>query len=148
MIHPLGNSLATPADRAPRHDGPAQLAAAGWKLGDVLQLYASIGESFERDMAQYGGGHGGLLISRPDLLLMARPVVLADLQRGEDRWLADHGAADAWFVRLLVGTASLDRAVREMPYYLPRICWYRAFRNARGSLRFYRTETVIQKMRN
>lgn len=127
-------------------DLPVERAA--WSLIEVQRLYARAGRNLERDLANYLGGHGGYMVSRPDLLLMARPAVLEDLRAGEERWLRDNGQADAWYVHFLAGRGGLKSAVREMPYRLPWVCWYRNFRHSGGPVHYYRTETLIAKLRN
>lgn len=114
-----------------------------WSMAAVLRLYAAAGQRFEADLAHYVNGTGGYVIARPDLLLLFRPVVRADL----GTWLAAAGTADAWYVRLLAGPGSLRAAIHEMPYFLPWCCWHRNFRRPGGPVRLARTETIINKLR-
>lgn len=124
---------------------PATLTS--WSLATVLRLYAAAGFGFETDLAQYAGGHGGYALSRPDLLIFFRPAIRAHLEAGEDRWLANPGEADAWYIRLLAGRGTLRAAVHEMPYYLPWCCWHRNLRQPGGPVHVACTETIIKKLR-
>ncbi len=107
----------------------------------AVRIYAEHGLVLARDLEQYLRHPLALCIKRPDLLLLARPVELASW----DRWLDEPGAADAWYIRLLVGTPAA--ALAEMPHVLPWCCWHRNFRTPGGRLHVAPTSSIIKKLR-
>jgi hypothetical protein len=110
-------------------------------IEQAVQIYARHGLTLARDLEAYLRHPLAHVVKTPDLLLLARPVVLADFER----WLDEPGAADAWYIRLLVGRPGA--ALREMPHTLPWCCWHRNFRTPGGRLHVVATDQLIKKLR-
>lgn len=110
-------------------------------MAQAMRLYSAANEHIEVDLGAYLR-HGSVIV-RPELVLLYRPIS----RRRPDDWLADHGEADAWYVRLLVGRGTLRAALAEMPYVLPWCCWHRDFRNPGSPLHCARTDQLIKKLR-
>lgn len=134
-------TLAAPVESAltPVHSSPNK-----WSAAEVMRLYARTTDRFEADLAQYVNGSGGYVIARPDFLALFRPVQRANLEA----WLPEPGAADAWYIRFLAGPNSLHALLGAMPYFLPWCCWHRNLRRPGGPVHQYRTELIVNKLRN
>jgi hypothetical protein len=110
-------------------------------IDQAAQIYAQHGMVLARDLEDYLRDAHAHVIKTPDMLLLARPVDVANVER----WLADPGEANAWYVRLLIGRPLA--AMREMPYPLPLCCWHRNFRTPGGPLHVAATHRILNKLR-
>lgn len=110
-------------------------------IEQAAQIYARHGLVLARDLEAYLRHPWARVVKAPDLVLLARPVSLA----APERWLQEPGAADAWYVHLLVGP--LEAALAHMPYCLPAVCWHRNFRTPGGHLHVVATDQLIKKLR-
>lgn len=110
-------------------------------MANAIRISIASGLRIERDLGEYL--REGSVVVRPDMVLLYRPTVKAR----PDEWLDEPGAADAWYVRLLVGRGSLRTAIEEMPYILPWCCWHRNLRCPGGPVHFARTERIINILR-
>jgi hypothetical protein len=109
-------------------------------LSVIQKLYAESGGCFEAELAHFL--RHGYVFSQPDMFLMCAPCSLA--QSGA---ITEPECADAWFVGLAVGDGALNWLIRQMPWYLPKVAWYRDFKHRTGRLHVWPTETLIAKLR-
>lgn len=112
-------------------------------IEQAARLYQGEGMELHADISNYLVHPHGYVIKRPDLFLLARPIVLDD----PERWLKrdELGEANAWFVKMLVGTWAA--ALREMPHPLPFCCWHRQFtQGPTGRLHVVATERLQKKI--
>jgi hypothetical protein len=109
-------------------------------LARALRMYARGNRRLEVDLGQYV--RGGYVVARPDLLLLFRPIRVAE----PDTWLEDAAQADGWYVGLLAGAGGPRAAIREMPYHLPWCCWRRNFRHPGGPVHFVCTDKLVNKL--
>lgn len=99
--------------------------------------------SFEDDLQDYL--YNGVVISRPDLFVMAKVCDLSNeelnrLRKGElpaDDSIS--GAEAGWFIRMLVG--DLRIALASMPYYFPKIAFSR---HQQSRIRVYKLDRLLQ----
>jgi len=110
-------------------------------IEQAAQIYAQHGLVLARDLEAYLRDPHAHVIKTPDMLLLARPVDVAQV----DRWILEQSEANAWYVHLLVGRPL--EAMREMPYPLPLCCWHRNFRNPNGPLHVVPTNRILNKLR-
>jgi len=83
----------------------------------------------------------GFVFSRPDVLLVCRPVVSTasvDLIRAADYHFAWEDS-DCWCISMLCG--NMAKAWDFMPWFLPLMCFERAL-DSNASLRFYATKAL------
>lgn len=110
-------------------------------IEQAVQIYHDHSLVLAHDLQDYLRHPFARVIKTPDLLLLARPVVMAEWAD----WIEDPGTADAWYIRLLVGRP--QAAAVEMPYRLPWCCWHRNFRTPGGRLHVVPTDQLIKKLR-
>jgi hypothetical protein len=109
-------------------------------LSVIQKLYAGRDVPFEVELAHFL--KHGYVFSEPDMFLMCAPCSLE--QNGT---ITEPGCADAWLVGLAVGPGALNWLIRKMPWYLPKVAWYRDFKHKNGRLHVWPTETLIAKLR-
>lgn len=98
---------------------------------EARQLYSEHGLDFERDLGFYLTN--GVVVSRPDRFIMAKPIVAAE---GADSW--NPPKPDCWYVHCAVGRSALDWFLPQAPFRLPLLAW-RRFKNLGNPLRIYST---------
>lgn len=91
-------------------------------IDQAKELYAQHGLSLGREIGAFLDT-GSVVLSTPDRLLLARPILL---ERPREWPPAE--PADAWFVRLAIGRGALAWFMQQMPYPLPFLAWRRGFR--------------------
>lgn len=95
-------------------------------ISQALLYYQSIGATkpFEVELGEYlRFGH---VIATPKTFAMGKQVEL-------------EGKGKAWFVCMAVG--NLGELVRQIPYYLPWVCF---FRRGRGDLHIWKTDRLMR----
>lgn len=118
---------------------PAEIPA----IEQAAAHYAAQGLVLARDLEHYLLHPHGLVIKRPELFVLARPVVLDE----PTRWLGrdEAGEANAWFIKFLVGR--VPAAVAQMPRRLPFCCWHRQFRDgSHGRLHVVETDNLLRRI--
>lgn len=98
---------------------------------EARKLYAEHGLDFERDLGFYLTN--GVVVSRPDRFIMAKPIVSKD---GDDSW--NDEKADCWYVHCAVGRGALEWFLMQAPFRLPFIAW-RRFKNKNNPLKIFST---------
>ena len=96
-------------------------------MTEARSLYQKMGYpmSLEHDIADYL--QQGYMIRTPDFLVLGKPVKLFTTTEPHDQW--DTVGADAWYIKLLVG--SLKALLDMVPYPLPFVCFERWARGVR-----------------
>ena len=112
----------------------------GQAIATAKQLYASAGLKLEAELGFYLDR--GFVFSGPDRLLLCNPGVSDDPAK-----IATPGEADCWFVRLAVGPGALRWFLQQMPWYLPKVAWYRNFKNPGGPLHVWDTNRLVKLLR-
>jgi len=95
-------------------------------------LYEKEGRNFEERLGWYLVN--GLVVSREDRFLMAKPI---DSSVGEYDWSPDK--PDTWYVEVAVGKNALEWFLLQAPYRLPKLAW-RRFKQRESKLKYYNTE--------
>jgi hypothetical protein len=81
--------------------------------------------------------HHGYVISSPDMLMLFRPSKVDNA----DSWFNPH--PDCWFVEIAFGAGRMIDMIKAMPYKLPKVCFYRGFKNVDDKLRVYDTNRIL-----
>lgn len=100
---------------------------------EAKQMFAEHGLNFEEQLSWYLTN--GVVISREDVFLMAKPI---DLAKGDDSWCPEK--PDCWYVHCAVGKRSPRWFLEQAPYSLPYLAW-RRIRDSKNDLRVYNTKT-------
>lgn len=109
-------------------------------LDKANELYAKAGINFTQDLAFHL--RNGYVFSDPEHFLMGFPVILAN-----PNTIARPGEAEAWHVRLAIGQGALGWFLRQMPWFLPFVCWHRTLKNSKGALHVWPSEILMKRLR-
>lgn len=109
-------------------------------IASAKKLYDEQGLRFEAVLAHYLD-HGYVFVE-PGRLVMGSPV-----REEQPDKIAAPGEADCWHVHLAVGEGAMKWFIRQMPWYLPKICWRREFKANASRLHVWPTDKLINKLR-
>ena len=102
-------------------------------LLEAKQMYARLGQDFERDLGFYLTN--GVVFSLPDRFLMAKQM---DTRLGDEIW--NPTTANSWYVHCAVGKNCLRWFLDQAPVKFPYLAWRRMKNPAKNNLRIYPTE--------
>lgn len=100
---------------------------------EAKQLYRRHGLDFERDLGFYLTN--GVVISRPDKFIMAKPIVAKE---GDDCW--NPASPDCWYVHCAAGRGALAWFLSQAPFRLPLLAWRRFKNSPQNPLKIYQTD--------
>lgn len=84
------------------------------------------------------------VISSPNLFAMFRPVRSDAPAEAIGDPAHEFAGPDAWYIDQLAGTQPLDQLVHQLPFPLPKICFYR---NEQPRLHIYWTDQLAAQLR-
>lgn len=105
-------------------------------LDQAKALYTRNGLDFEADLVAYM--RHGYVWCGPDRFMMAKPI-----EGSEADWNPKNPRA--WYVHMAVGEGCLSWFIRQAPFSLPFIAWFRR-KHSRQALKFYPTDRLSAKL--